>query len=290
MGAAAIDVEYYPQENDRARLALSTCNVVFGNPPAAWLTDATRVQFVQLESAGFGEYLSLAPIALARRLKIANLKGFFAEPVAESILAGILSHFRGIGALARLQERIRWVGDDLRPHLRTLKGAAVVLFGNGDINNRLSEMLVPFGCSVRRFGRGWVSAELNSALSVADVLVCTVPHTAETSGLFDRALIEQLKAGALFVNFGRGSLVDENALADALDSGRLGGAVIDVTSEEPLPLEHRFWNCPNLLLTQHTGGGTADEIDRKIDVFLANLTRYRSGEEPLGLIDFQRGY
>jgi phosphoglycerate dehydrogenase-like enzyme len=92
------------------------------------------------------------------------------------------------------------------------------------------------------------------------------------------------------VNFGRGSLVDESALADALDSGAIGGAVIDVTQDEPLSPDHRFWRCRNMLLTQHTGGGSSDEVDRKIDLFIANLERFRAGEAPLSLVDFKRGY
>ena len=72
--------------------------------------------------------------------------------------------------------------------------------------------------------------------------------------------------------------------------GAWGGAVIDVTLDEPLPDDHPFWICPNTIITQHSGGGTMDEIDRKIDVFAANLTRYRNGEPLVGTVDFSRGY
>jgi phosphoglycerate dehydrogenase-like enzyme len=108
--------------------------------------------------------------------------------------------------------------------------------------------------------------------------------------LFDRTLIAGMKRSALLANFGRGSLLDEDALADALEAGELGGAVIDVTREEPLPPGHRFWRCPNMILTQHTAGGTANEIDLKIEFFLANLERYRRGEALEGLVDPARGY
>ena len=85
-------------------------------------------------------------------------------------------------------------------------------------------------------------------------------------------------------------MVDETALAEALDEGRLVGAVIDVTESEPLPEDHRFWACPNTILTQHSGGGTSDEIDRKIDVFATNLARYRAEQPLVGVVDFSRGY
>ena len=117
-----------------------------------------------------------------------------------------------------------------------------------------------------------------------------MPETDATIGLFNAARLGLLKAGALFVNFGRGSVVDEDALAAALNSRAIGGAVIDVTLREPLPGGHPFWTAPNTILTQHTGGGTADEIDRKIDVFAENLARYRDGEPLVGIVDIERGY
>ena len=89
---------------------------------------------------------------------------------------------------------------------------------------------------------------------------------------------------------GGGSIVDEAALAKALITKKIAGAVLDVTQEEPLPLDHEFWRCPNTLLTQHSGGGTSDELDRKIDVFLANFDRYRRGERLQNIVDFDRGY
>jgi phosphoglycerate dehydrogenase-like enzyme len=288
--AAGAELRYHPDPSGAARLSLQDCEVAFGNPPAEWLADAPGLRWVQLESVGFGEYAGLDRTILGRTLRLTNLKGFFAEPVAQSILGGILSHYRGIGRLADLQSRGAWVGDDLRPQLRTLSGASVVLFGYGDINRRVAELLAPFGCSITAFHSGWHPDPLTEALGKADIVVCAAPHTAATKGLFDARMLAKLSPGALFVNFGRGSLLDEDALADALDSGRLGGAVIDVTREEPLPPSHRFWRCPNLLLTQHTGGGTGDEIDRKIDVFLANLERYRKNEALYGLVDVERGY
>ena len=109
-------------------------------------------------------------------------------------------------------------------------------------------------------------------------------------GFYPLRGLDRLPAAAIFCNFGRGSILDEDALADALDAGRLSGAVIDVTRQEPLPPDHRFWTTPKLILTQHSGGGTADELDRKIDLFLANLARFRAGAPLEGVVDFSRGY
>ena len=266
------------------------CEVALGNPPAAWLAAAPQMRWVQLESVGFGEYVGLDWDALGRRLTLTNLAGFFAEPVAESALAGLLGLYRGVDQLVALRAGRIWLGDDIRPKLRTLRGANVVLFGYGAINRRLAELLAPFGCRITTFDSQWVAAALDAALGAADIVVSVVPHTARTKGVFDRRRLALLPETALFANFGRGSVVDEAALAEALQRGSLAGAVVDVTMDEPLPVGHPFWACPNLILTQHSGGGTADETARKIAIFAANLARYRRGEPLQGVVDFHRGY
>jgi phosphoglycerate dehydrogenase-like enzyme len=288
IGAATLHAFAPEAAASEARVVFDRCEVVFGNPPASWIAESPRLEWVQLESVGFGEYAALDWARLGKRLSVTNLAGFFAEPVAESILAGVLSLYRGIDRLAILKEKREWQGDALRPRLRTLEGASVVLFGRGAINARVAELLAPFRCAVTAFGRGWDPRALDAALARVDVVIATVPDTPGTRNVFDRARLSKLKRGAFFLNFGRGSVVDDDALADLLDAGVLGGAVIDVTREEPLPSDHRFWTARNMILTQHSGGGTADEIDRKIAVFVDNLARRRRGEPLLGLVDFSR--
>jgi len=270
--------------------AFMRCEVAFGNPPAGWLSQNEALRWVQLESVGFNEYRGLDWRALGRRLTVTNLAGFFAEPVAETALAGILALYRGLDRLVRLQAARDWQGDPLRKTLRTLAGARVVLFGAGAINRRLAALLAPFGCAIETFGRDWTAERLDRVLARADVVVSTVPETEATIGVFDDARLAGLKPTALFVNCGRGSAVAEQALADRLRAGRLGGAVIDVSVEEPLPPGHPFWDCPRLILTQHTGGGSEDEMDRKIEVFADNLARYRAGQPLVGVVDFEKGY
>ena len=283
-GAGELPVTLFAED------AACDCEIVFGNPEAAIVSANPKLRWMQLESVGFGEYVGLDWRRLEGRVTVTNLAGFFADPVAETALAGILALCRGIDGLVRLQSERRWVGDPLRTRLRSLKGATAVLVGHGAINRRLAELLAPFGCSITPITRGSPASVLDEALTRADLVVCTAPDTAETRGMFDAARLARLPAAAIFCNFGRGSILDEDALADALDASRLSGAVIDVTRQEPLPPGHRFWTTPNLILTQHSGGGTADELDRKIDLFLANLARFRAGAPLEGVVDFSRGY
>ena len=279
-----------PPEGRIAREEFLRCEVAFGNPPPSWVESSRKIDWIQLGSVGFDEYLPLADSVAAGRVRFSNLAGFFAEPVAESCLAGILALLRGVDRFSVLQTKQLWKGEETRRKLRTLCGAKVVLIGYGSINRRLKELLEPFACMIERFGSGWTEPELEAALSSADVVACAVPDTPKTRQLFDRRRLALLPKTAIIANFGRGSLFDEGALCDALAAGRIAGAVLDVTEEEPLPPGHPLWKNPNTLLTQHSGGGAAGEIDRKIDVFEANLARYRSGAQPVDLADFSRGY
>jgi len=270
--------------------ALHGCDIAFGNPEPEEIVAADSIRWVQLESVGFGEYIDLDWSTLNKRLKLTNLAGFFADPVAESALAGILALGRGVNRLVALQAAAEWAGDPIRADLRLLKGAHVVMLGYGAINRRLAEMLQPFGCMITPVGSDATPDELDTVLPTADVFVSAVPDTPATRNLMNAARLDLLPAKAVFVNLGRGSLVDESALVDALQQGWIAGAVLDVTIDEPLPRNHPFWSCPNIILTQHSGGGTADELDRKIDVFAENFTRYRRGEALLGVVDLNRGY
>ena len=264
--------------------------VCFGNVPPSWLTQNPKLEWLQLISVGFGEYLHLDWERLSPKIQMTNLAGFFTEPVAQSMLAGVLALYRGIDRLVILKETRNWVGDPVREELKTLDQATVLLYGFGSINRRFAELIAPFGCRVLTLNSGTTLGELDQHLTAADVVVSTVPDTPETHCVFNSERLERFRQGSLFVNFGRGSVVDENALIEGLKSKKIGGAVIDVTTEEPLPKEHDLWGCPNTLITQHSGGGMADEIESKIDLFGFNLTRFRNGEALEGLVDLEKGY
>jgi len=274
-----------PVESD-----FNQCDVVFGNVPAHWIEQSAALRWAQLDSVGFGEYRALDWSSLEKQITMTNLAGFFADPVAQTALAGILSLHRGIDKLTLARSNKQWLGDPMRSTLSTLTDANVVLFGQGAINLRFAELLAPFNCAIKKFGKQWQSTELDAALSNADVVVCTVPETDNTVGVFNFQRLSLLKPDAIFVNCGRGSVVDESDLASLLNDRKISGAVLDVTVDEPLDDSHPFWNCPNLMLTQHTGGGSDDELDKKISVFADNFKRYKNGEPLKSIVDFKRGY
>lgn len=282
-----------PTAADRA--AFATAGFAFGSCPPEWLATSPQLRWMQFDSVGIGEYAHLAWDQLAARLTCTNLRGVFAEPVAETALAGLLALYRGLEPLVKAKQERRWMKLQLRPQLQMLAGRRVVLVGYGTIGRRFHELLAPFHCDVAVYGRGPQAtlgslAELDARLATADVVFAALPETTATRGLLDRTRLAKLPAHAILINVGRGSLVDEPALAEALQGGRLGGAVLDVTQEEPLPPSHPLWNCPNTIISQHTAGGSASELDRKIDFFEKNLRRYRQGQPLENIVEWKKGY
>ncbi|MFE6162548.1 D-2-hydroxyacid dehydrogenase [Streptomyces sp. NPDC056486] len=273
---------------------LADSHIALGNPRADWVAKAPNLRWLQLASVGIDRYAGLDWPVLGQRLTVTNLGGLFADPVAETCLAGILALYRGVDVLAGLRTGETWSKLDVRPGLRLLGGANVLILGRGSIASRLAELLAPFGCSVTHFARSdgdiRTRQELDARLPDFDIVVGLLPGTDETADLFDRRRIDRLCPGAVFVNAGRGTLADEDALVAALASGRLGGAVLDVTREEPLPAGHPLWSCPNVILTQHTAGGSRDETERILDLFEDNWQRLAGGEPLRNVVRWSKGY
>ena len=284
----------FPEFEKRA--AVATAHVIFGNVPAAWLNAAAGLRWVQLESAGVDAYLGLNATPRAASVVLTNLAGFYDRAVAEAALAGILAFYRQLPRLLVAQPAARWIKSEVEPAIRALAGQRVLLLGAGGIARRLARVLAAFDAEVQFFSRtariGALAtpAELDTALATTDLLINTLPHTPATIGFLDHARLARLKRDAVVVNVGRGSTLDEAALHALLDAGHLGGAVLDVTAIEPLPIDSPLWRHPRVLLTQHTGGRFPGETDRKIDVFLANVTRFERGEPLHSGVDVTRGY
>jgi glyoxylate/hydroxypyruvate reductase len=275
---------------DDRRAAFGRADIVMGNVPPAWLTAGLpALRWWQLDSAGFEQYR-----ASWLRCAVTNMGDAYAWPCAETTVAGLLALCRQVPELVRQQARQHWVGHALRPRMTLLGHKHVVILGMGTIGQAVAGILTGFRCPVRFMARTNPAAdihgveELKTALADADIVVNTLPGTA--AGFFSAELIGAMRPGSLFANIGRGNTVDEPALLAALQSGAIGGAVLDVTATEPVPADSPLWILPNVLLTQHTGGGTADEEQTKVRVFLDNLTRFRAGDPLQNRVDLMAGY
>lgn len=281
-------------EKDRA--AFLGAEVALGPVAPAWLAETRQLSWLQLASVGFDSYLPLDWDKLGQRIRVTNLRGVMAEAVAETCLAGILALYRGIDRVVAWQPQRAWRKMELRPALRLLQDSAILIAGDGSMGRRLRELLVPFGGERAVFARTSPQAtvrtldELDAWLPKADLVCAILPETPQTRLIFDAARLAKFKPGAVFVNAGRGSVVDEAALVAALREGRFGGAVLDVTQVEPLPPDHPLWQCPNTILTQHTAGGSCDETRRIIAFFADNFIRYTKGLPLQNVVEWSRGY
>ncbi|RNI30692.1 D-2-hydroxyacid dehydrogenase [Rufibacter latericius] len=270
--------------------AFTQTEVIFGNPPSSWFSlDNSALKFWQLDSAGFDQYQQLQVNAI-----VSNMGDFFAEACAETMVAGILAFYRGLPELMRIQQKSEWKGKAVRFTLERLGQKSAIVLGAGTIGKAVKRMLEGFGTEVKMMARTNPAAHIHSSeelfqlLPLTDLVINTLP------GNLDRYVsaefLEQMKKGSLYANVGRGNTTDEEALIAALKSGHLAGAVLDVTQVEPLPKESPLWGLENVILTQHTGGGQAQETQGKIDRFLSNLQHYISGQQVADQITLGQGY
>lgn len=281
--STVISARRLADESARVREFLQA-DVVFGNPPVAWLAEARRLRWIQLESVGSEAYQITPTPEWRRRIQFTNLNGFFGQPVAESLVAGVLAMNRGIRALCLAQQNRRWERETVRPQLRLTQHSRAIILGAGSIGQAVGRILGGFDVDCAYFARTSKLAtirslaELDASLPEADYVFGCLPDSPDTRGLLSGDRLGRMKPGAIVANGGRGSLIDEAALIECLNLRGLGGAVLDVTQVEPLPPGHPFWTHPRILLTQHTGGGFPHEIRGKTDFFLHNLQRFQRGE------------
>ncbi|MCP2264322.1 NAD(P)-dependent oxidoreductase [Promicromonospora thailandica] len=270
--------------------------VTWSSPPKV-VADAarrlTRLRWVQTLSAGPDVALKAG---FGPDVVICSGQSLHDDTVAEHALALILATVRRIDVSLAAQREHRWAkeitfaqAEPATEQEYTLDGARVTVWGFGSIALRLAPLLTALGAQVtgvasragERAGYPVVGAdELEAQLARTDLLVSLLPALPATRHILDARLLALLPPAARFVNVGRGATVDEAALEDALRSGRLGGAALDVMETEPLPEDSPLWDVPNLILTPHVAGGRP----RRAAAFLADqLTRWRAGETPRNL-------
>ena len=266
------------------------CEIVFGNIPSNWVKQSSKIKWLQLESTGFGEYSNVKKNFLDKGVIITNLKSFFACQVAQTTMAGIFSFYRGLDAFTLLKNEKKWIGDPMRAKLEILNNKNVLFFGKGSINKEISKYLKVFNCQYSFIDSNSKKNFIIKKLKKAEIVICALPGTAKTKMLFNKKMISSLSKKTILVNVGRGNLIDEKYLIKKLKNNFLKGAILDVTAEEPLRKNNPLWSCPNLILTQHTGGGYKDEMVDKINFFLDNLQKYLKKSKVLNKINPSKGY
>jgi len=243
--------------------------------------DAVNLRWFHTFSAGVDH--PVFSMLAANGAVLTNSSGSTATPIAETVMMYLLALTRRLPDWFRAQVDHRWD----RHRITELLGARVAVLGMGPIGLEIIRLTEAFGMEpigIRQRIRGDETVETHTIdelpriLPTVDIVVIALPLTDQTKQLIDASMIEAMAPGTLLVNIGRGEIVDENALVDALRSGHLGGAGLDVFTTEPLPAESSLWDLPNVIVTPHSSGASDASNLRAIDVFCANLARWTAGE------------
>ncbi len=271
----------------------ASCEILFGEPSLIReaLPALTNLRWVQSTWAGVEPLLDPS---LPRDYILTNARGVFGGLMSEYVFGYLLAHERRILERKQAQQEHRW--DNTLTGM--LRGKTIGLLGVGSIGAHLAGTAKHFGMTVRGYTRAseerlevdayYHGDALFDFARELDYLVSVLPNTTETQRIVDAKVLNALPAHAIFVNVGRGSAVDEPALVEALKTGQIAGAVLDVFEQEPLPEDHPFWTPPNLLLTFHTSAPSLPED--LTNLFVENYQRYAKDEELKYQVDFERGY
>ena len=258
---------------------------------------ATRLRWVQAIGAGIGQ---LEPAKLkAKGIALTNAAGVASAPIAEFAIGRLLEVWKDIRVLERQQKEHHW-----QMHQGLLvKGKTIGIVGLGAIGRDVARRAKAFEMTVlanRRSAQpGGTDPDadelfgldgLDEMLARCDAVVLSAPQTPETIDLFDADRLARLKPGAVLVNVGRGSILDEDALVAALESGHLGAAVLDVTREEPLPADSPLWDAPNMYLSPHCSTAREGYNEALLELFCDNLERFLADEPLRNVVDPDRGY
>lgn len=233
-----------------------------------------RLRVVQTLTAGVDHIRDALPAGVV----LCNGRGIHDTSTAELALTLVLASLRGVPEFVRAQDEGRWAPE----RRESLADKRVLIVGHGQIGAAIEARMLPFEVEIVRVARRARDGvhgfeDLAGLLPEADVVVLVVPGTKETRHLVDADFLVRMKPRALLVNVARGSVVDHDALADALYAGRVRAA-LDVTDPEPLPAEHRLWHAPHLLISPHVGGASSAMWPRAYRVVRDQLQRFARGE------------
>lgn len=274
--------------------------VIIGFPPIPRLAKAVNLKWLQLPWSGADGYADHPDFP--QHVLLTNATGAFGKPIGEYVLSAVLALMRRFPLYRDRQNEAQWLwqGDEMTP-----TGKHVLILGAGDIGTNVARLFKCFDCTVtgvRRvvrelppnFDAMITLDQVEAILPQADIVVCAMPDTPLTRGYFTRERLSKLKSTAIFVNVGRGSVLDQDALADLLLSNAIYGAALDVTVPEPLPKEHPLWQCRNLLITPHVSGRTFNGLKEKEEFFFAlcreNLALYLENKPLKNKVDLSTGY
>ena len=276
---------------------------------------APNLKWIQLTFAGVDPIIE-NPIVRQPGVRLTSASGVMVSQMGEYTLMALLMLGHKIPEVIQAQKEARWGNNMSKPlQPKELRGSTVGIVGYGSIGREVARLLYPLGATVLAAKRDVMAVEdsgytpaglgdplgnyfrrlypiegLKGMLQECDFVVISLPLTSDTRFLFSTEMFDAMKPGAFLVNVSRGDLIDEAALIQAVHQGKVGGAVLDVFSQEPLPAESPLWKVPEIIVTPHISGASTHLLDDVVDLFAENLRHYLAGEPLYNLVDPQKGY
>ena len=261
-----------------------------------------RLRWVQSPATGVGGMLG--PELLKSPIVVTSARGVRARAIAEHVLGVTIALARRLPLVMRRQSAHVWALNEIETSgwVRTLLGRRMAIIGLGAIGLEVARVAAPFGLRVSAIRRrvdlplppsvdeALPPDQLFELLARSDVVVLSAPLTPDTTRLIGPQALERVKRGTLLVNVGRGKLVDDAAVVEALRDGRLGGAALDVFTREPLDPASPYWDLPNVIITPHIAGAMEDYWTPLVALFADNLRRFEAGQPLINVVDKTAGY
>ena len=293
--AAGDDTVVFPEGDEELLAELPDAEVFFGYHSPEVFSVATNLKWMQTTSAGLD--MMLTPEVRAMGLQVTNASGLHAAPVVETAWALTLAVSRYLKHFGQCQRDHVW--DQFTPYDLNYRTAGVI--GLGGIGRRYAKIAAAFGMRVIAVDKHvsekpeeveelWPLERLNDLCAEADVVMIACPATSETQGLIGAEQLALMKPTGIIINIARGGIIDEPALIECLNAGRIAGAGLDVTRIEPLPDDDPLWDTPRLVITPHIAGWSSDRSQSVVRFFCDNLRRYKAGAPLRNLVDQQLGY
>ncbi len=288
------------EQPDEYISALKEANLIIGEVPNGDFQHCKNLELLQSSSSGVNYYIDGGKFP--ENAKLCCMTGIYGNVIAEHLLAMVLSLCRRLPEYRDQQKKRKW---NIIRYAKPLEDSTLLILGAGDIGTTLAKWMRPMVgkiIGIRRTKRDFPDYfdematidNLDEKLPEADIVVSVLPHTKETAGLFDERRLRLMKDDAVFVNGGRGSLIDQKALLKVMSEGKFFGVGLDVTTPEPLPENDSLWDQERLMITSHSAGNASSPespLDRKMwDFIIANTKLWLNGEEPENIVDFSVGY
>lgn len=291
------EVDFFFMRKDKTRLPCADILVTYGEDlTEADINEAKNLKWIMVASAGV-EKMPHAAIA-ERGIIVSNVRGIHKTPMSESVLAHLLALKRSLPFIYESQRNNEW---NRRTGASELFGSTALILGPGAIGSEIGRLLQAFGVKTIGCNRSGRNAEymdemvsfeeLILELPKADIIIAVLPSTSETKHLLTKEHFNAMKKDAIFMNFGRGDLVEEQVLIEAMENQSIAYAVLDVFAQEPLPENHPFWKMKNIVVSPHASSHSEKYVERALDVFIPNLRNWLAEDpNPSNLVNMEKGY